>query len=384
MLLLDADGCDDHGLEDLIKARTERQTAYLWNPHENRFAAPLVEQVTVRFQDALLAMQSALAVAMGGTPGMLHKADAPWVRIDEARLEQMRARLETLGPDQMTAEDFQLLVEYLIQRYLPDTFAMSEAEFIAVRAALLGKIQASLEADHRVQDHLIEAVTLLLPTTFAAVPPRILTSLERSIMVYGRAHAAEMIRDVTESARHAMALMAMEHVQAQLLGQREGTWAALQTRLFDRFAALNRDFRRIAITETGEAINQGYVAAMQGRRVKRIEAYKGACEFCASINGRVFTVVDPAKPNKNGDTEIWPGKTNFGRSASPYKREGNTLVERTKDELWWPAAGLQHPNCRGAWVALANRPVGVSEDFFDYLQDTLDRAQASRHVVTAE
>lgn len=372
-LLVDlADCCDDHALEDLIKARVERPDALLWDPLENRWGRALVETVTARFQDRLLAMQNALASAMGGTPGLLHKADAPWVRIDDARLEQIRNRLESTAPELMTAEDYQLLIEYLVQRYLPDDFAMSEAEFIAVRGTLLGKFQAALEHDHRVTDTLIDALALILPTQFIHVPPRVLTSMEAEILQYGRLHAGEMIRDVTERTRHQMAIMAMEHVQGQLLGQKEGTWAALQTRLFDAFSRLNRDFRRIAITETGEVINQGYCTTCIGHRVKRIEAYRYACDFCKSINGKIFVVVSPDKPDKDWDTEVWSGKTNFGRSASPFKREGDTLVPRTKDEMWAPAAGLQHPNCRGSWIKVTNRPLDVSPEFFNYVQAQLD------------
>lgn len=368
--------CCDHGLDDFAKAIAEHgMDTTMWRPVENPWARAVVEMVTARFQAILAHMQEALARFLGGETGELRKADVPWLRWDEARFEQVRARLESLDPRLMTLDDYELLVEYLIQRYLPDDVIAREADFLAVRAALMGKIQANLQNDRRMNDPLIDTLASLLPTEFAQVAPHVLSPVEIAMLEYGRAHAGENIRNITQQARHRMAQICLEHVQGGILGQKEGTWAYAKTRLFDEFAALNRDFRRIAVTESGEVVNQGMVAARApGARLKRIEAYHGACDFCKSINGRVFEVVAPDARNKDGDRQIWAGKTNIGRSAAPMKRVGDKLVPRPKDELWWPAAGVQHPHCRGAWVSVTNRPPEVSEAFFDYLQATLDRA----------
>ncbi|MBV5347915.1 hypothetical protein JZU46_06855, partial [bacterium] len=45
------------------------------------------------------------------------------------------------------------------------------------------------------------------------------------------------------------------------------------------------------------------------------------------------------------------------------------LVERAAEELWWPAAGLQHPLCRGRWVSVPDEtpPPGVDPEFADWL-----------------
>jgi hypothetical protein len=285
--------------------------------------------------------------------------------------------LETRDPAAMSMDDWSLLLEYLINRYLPPGVIEREADFLAVRAVLMGKIQANLETDHRLTDPMLETLTALLPTRFAHVPSRVLSDIEIAILNYGRAHAAENIRSITESARHRMAMIVLEHTQAGILGQRGGGWQAMQTRLFDLYGALNRDMRRIAVTESGELTNQGYIVASgTGKRVKRVEAYRGACDFCASINGKIFTIVPADAPNKDGATQIWPGKTNVGRSASPMKRVGDRLVEREPHELWWPASGVQHPNCRGAWMPVTDRPPAVSKEFFDFTQDLLDKATA--------
>lgn len=386
-LLVDLDDacCVDESLELMAKAASEGGRApesVMWSPLENRWGRWLVEESTRRFQAILQAMQAALGRFLGGDAGELRKADVPWLRWDEARFEIVRARLESIGPDSFTLDDWLLLILWLIQRFLPDNVINTEAEWLAVRASLMGKIQANLERDKRVTDPMIETLATLLPNTFAAVPPRILTPTELSILNYGKAHAGENIRRVTEEARHRMALICMEHVQGGLLGQKEGTWAYARTRLHDEFATLNRDFRRIAVTEGGEAVNQGYVAALPvGQFVKRQEAYRYACHFCQSINGKRFEVVAADAPNKNGQTQVWPGKTNIGRSASPRKRVGNLLVEREPHEMWWPAAGVQHPHCRGNWTRITQRPPAVSEEWFNWLNDKL--AAASRAALSA-
>lgn len=343
-VLVDINGCDHAALDDLVKASVEQGAAEdMWRQTENPWARAVVEQLTAR------------------------------TRMDPAMLANARAFLARLTPGEITMENYGTLVEYLLSKYLSASFAISEAEFIAVRAALMGKIQANLEHDSRVTRDLIDALALLLPTRFAEVPRAALSPREAAIMTYGRAHAAENIRHVSEVARHRMATILMEHVQGGLLGQREGTWAHAQSRLFDEFGALNRDFRRIAVTEGGEIVNQGYVASMEdGRQVRRIEAYRGACPFCRSINGKTFDVVAPDKPDKDGDREVWAGKTNVGRSASLHRADGS---ERPQSELWWPAAGVQHPHCRGAWVSVTPLPAKVSPQFHTWLQAKLDQAQ---------
>lgn len=383
-ILLDVEGmpdcCLDETLDTMAKAVAEGPAATIWDPLPNRFARWMVEDFTHRYQSILQQMQAALGRFLGGHADELRKADVPWLRWSEAHFEMVRARLESMDPARFTIEDWMLLVDYLIQRYLPEGVIQREADYLAVRSVMLGKIQLNLERDPRVTDRMADTLAALLPTEFTAVPPRVLTPLEIQVLTYGRAHAGEFIRHLTEDARHRMATICLEHVQGGLLGQKEGTWAYAKTRLFDDFSILNRDFRRIAVTESGEMLNQSYVAARgAGKRVKRQEAYRGACPFCQSINGMIFTIVDPAAPDKDGDTEIWVGKTNVGRSAAPRKREGNTLVEREPDELWWPAAGVQHPHCRGAWVPVTDIAPNVSPEFFSWMQATLDQASATFH-----
>lgn len=163
-----------------------------------------------------------------------------------------------------------------------------------------------------------------------------------------------------------------QHAEEQFLRIPGAPGSSLQTKLLDEFATLNRDWRRIAVTEAGENANQGYVASLKpGAKVKRVEQYKGVCSWCAKIDGKVMRVVDPADPDKNGDTDIWVGKTNVGRSAAPRKRVGSLLVDREPHERYWVAAGVQHPHCRGRWVPVIEEQPGDDPDFAAWLHATL-------------
>jgi hypothetical protein len=370
--------CDAH-LEDLHKALAERGTASeesIWAPHENPFIRGHVESITHLLQAIAERIQDAMARALLGDPiGELQKAEtpAPWLRWDEQEFDRVRAYLEGRDPSTYTLDDWLLLAEFIVQRYCGPGVISSMAEYIAVRAALMGKIQAAaagLAARPKQIDDLVE----LVPTDFAAVPPRILTSREKATIRIAKARAGESIALAMDGAKHRMKGIIVEHVQAQVLGQREGDAAHLRTRLFDNFGTLNRDFRRIAVTEAGECCNQAFVAVSIGRKVRRMEAYKGACPFCQSIDGKVFNVVAATDPKRNGQTDVWEGKTNVGRSAAPRKRVPGGLIERGPEEMWWPAAGVQHPHCRGAWTAVVEKPPEVSDEFQKWMEAKLRKA----------
>ena len=368
--------CND-ALDGIYKALSESPDGderSIWAPHENPYLRQHVEEVTLRLQALLLKIQDVLARLLTGEAlGTLQKAQVPWLRWDQDQFEAVRVLLELKPPETYTLDDWMLVAEYLIQRYLPDGVIQDEAEFITVRAAIMGKIQAGAGREAPDPDKLAMWAALT-PTTFAAVPARVLSPVELQILHVAKARAALHISNVTDSTRSKMKELLVQHIQAQVLGQKEGNYRRLKTALFDNFAVLNRDMRRIAVTEAGEACNQGYIAACElGTRVQRVEAYRGACPFCKSINGKVFIVCAPDDLHRNGATNVWVGKSNAGRRASPNKRVGAALTERSPDEKWWPAAGLQHPFCRGAWITLPGIRAGVSPVFMSWAEGLLDQ-----------
>ena len=370
----------DSTFEHLYKSLTENPAgddATIWAPVPNPWLEEHVEEVTKRFQAILTALQDELAKALFGLEmPELSKSDVPWRRWSDTEFAEVRFQLERKPPADYTLDDWLMLVEWLIARYLPDGVINSEAEYLTVKAAILGKLQATMPEQPR-RSPLLDRIVELVPTRFRAVANRVLRPLEWAILKVAHARAADSIERVAASTKAKMKTIVIEHVQAMILGQGPGTAQALEQRLFDEFGQINRDFRRIAVTETGEAVNQGVIAALPyGSKVRRVEAYRGACEFCRSINGKVFTVVDPAAPDKDGATQVWVGKNNAGRSAAPRRRIGDTLMERTPNELWWPAAGLQHPHCRGSWVHVSEKPPEVSQEYADWLKGLIRQAQA--------
>lgn len=362
------DTCNDC-IEDLFKAirQPAKGDEGIWEPHPNEWLRFHVEDVTSRLTGPLASIRDAILAALAGRglEELLGKAlSPPWMRWDVDELARVRDRLAAVPSDQWSQEEWGLLVDYIIQRYLPDGMIREEAEYLTVRAAILGKMQArATAASVDMPEGWQDALPRLVPTDFRVVPPKILSPIERAILDAAHARAAQNISDVTEATRSEMKRVIIEHVQARQLGQAEGTDERLERRLFDKFADLNRDFRRIAVTEAGEAADQGFVAAHPpGTKLERLEAYHGACDWCRSINGAVVTVVAASAPQKDGEKEIWPGKTNAGRSASPRKRSGGTLVDREPHERWWIAAGVQHPHCRGSWRVSLDTPPPADMD----------------------
>jgi hypothetical protein len=246
---------------------------------------------------------------------------------------------------------------------MPVALLSKSANLLAAKAAMLGKAQAWYESVSSEPMPLaaIAAISHELPTTTTeAIQSFNIEHIEAATIEYGRLKAAENIVALTESARHKLKKVVLGNRIGMMAGDQSETVSKLRTDLLYTFGELNRDWRRIAITETGEMANQGLISSLPiGASVMRIEAYDDACPFCKKLNNRVFKVVSPDDPEKDGTTDVWLGKTNLGRSASPRKSVDGVLEPRAAHELWWAAAGLQHPNCRGMWqvVEQVNRPI---------------------------
>ena len=368
-------GHTDLTLEFLHKAISDGDNDSIWDEHPSPLVRKLIELFTARGLDRLGSVQTELRdwasrrAPRGGEqvprpPGSMER----WTK-DELKL--VRIYLERLPPAKWTFDDHAMMVDYLVQKYLPADELLSEAEWLATRSTLMGRVQKSLDAKEKQADKLAAS----LPLTVAEAEKRFqLTPAQRESLEYARAHAGENVRAFRDDSRHALRRIVMRRAHERFTGTEQGS---LQTELMDRFAILNRDWRRIAVTEAGEALNQGFVSSLEpGSQVKRVEQYRGACPFCRKIDGVVATVVSPDKPDKDGDTEIWVGKDNVGRSASPNKRVGDKLVPRSVDEMWWLPAGLAHPNCRGRWIATVQPKPGDDPDFHKWMMETLNPGKA--------
>lgn len=412
--LFDLSGADDrtlnYHLECLCKAQAEPHDppggkGDMWEPHPSVFLQQLVEAFTslgVKVTDDLKAeLFSWLAGGVHGAGAPAHPSHplllghgphnggsgatgggsgagggqppvppsggwpiVPAVSWTPETVAAARAYLLAKPLASWTVDDFLLLVDVLAQSHFPPGWAEQQAEWLSTRSGLMAKVEDLAPGASLAQ---VGNVLAAMPNTLAeALAGELqLRPAHVAAMAFGRARAAENIRNVNDALRHALKssiLASLEEGFAVAGGAPALPSQALTQRLFDDFAQHNRDWRRIAVTEAGEIKNQGFVGLQDpGEFLRRVERYRGACTFCRNLDGRVFKVVDPLDPDKDGQKEIWAGKTNVGRSASPRKRVDGELVDRLPSELWWAAAGVQHPHCRGVWVRV-KPPVPTSSD----------------------
>lgn len=351
----------------------------IWEPHDNPFLARLVELFTqrglARIESVRVELQDWLSGQQHAPGALLPRPEMPGRTVWDSRtLGVVRLYLRSLPPAAWTLDDHMLMVDYLQQRYLSPDDLRTEAQWMADRASIMGRVQAAMGAVTAAQaDALLQAVPVDPLAVWTWQP------VQRKVAEFARHRSAEAVTRVSDGMRAALRQTVSREVEAAELAGRPVWSTSLQTRLQDEFAIQNRDWRRVALTESAEAMNHGFIAAQQpGQRLKRVEQYRGVCSYCAKIDGRVLEVVDASEPEKDGATQVWVGKTNVGRSVAPRKRVGDLLVEREPEERYWIAAGAQHPNCRGRWVPVITDQPGDDTDFGDWLRETLQGVGPAR------
>ena len=256
-------------------------------------------------------------------------------------------RVQSRGYWSLRAAEVQDIAEYVIQQHFPRGIQGNQARAVAVRSYLAGKIQENF--DRYGVDPVPYDIETLPVTIEAAGKLFRLDRKEHNTIEFAEAFAGQAITNLRASTRNAIHTILLNGIQNHL------DPGKIQSMLFDRFGALNRDWQRVAITEVRSALVNGYLASLPpGTRVKRTEM-PNCCPHCLPFNGRIYTVRDPGDPNKDWVNDVWVGKTNIGRSGSPRRIEDGQLVARTPDELY-VIAPLIHPNCRGGFVAMNERP----------------------------
>lgn len=365
----------DDALEFIFKSTHDRDGS-IWKPHESLLLRRLVELFTKRGLDRLSDVNEQLQALLSGAK---HRSNAGPVvrpgmmeRWSPTELDVVKLYLESLPPAQWTLDDHMMAVDYVVQRYLPADDLATEAEWLATRAGMMGKVQANLAAAS-ITAKAADTILAALPSTVAAAASQFkLSAMQRAALDFARVRAVENVRALSESVRHRMRSTVLQHLEEVQTKPAGVPGTSLQSKLVDQFATLNRDWRRIAVTEAGEAQLQGFIASLPpGTKVERVEQYENACGFCRKIDGKIATVVSADHPNKDPESMIWPGKNNIGRSAAPRKRLGDVLVHREPHEMWWLPAGLAHPHCRGRWVLAPEAEATDDQDFAAWLKATL-------------
>lgn len=332
-------GCANHALEELHKSISDPPGEGIWERHQSPYIADHIEAVTARFAARLSRLQGAL---MGAPVSALRKA-----MDDDAH-----AYLSTKPTAEYSLEDWLLYVDLVFSRYLPDGVIRHEAEYLAVRSVLAGILQSY---EHKIASNQIQTIAGMLPETYKKAIDLGLISSEvaRNVIRFAEVRAAELMSGASSTLKSAIRKAVVSHEKAAAFGAHQG---GLQSYFLDHFAAANRDWRRVAVTECSLNANEGFIASLaSGTTIERVEYYSTACQFCRSIHGKRF-VVAGTDDEKDGDAHVWVGKTNEGRSSSPRKQSPIGLIERTPDELWWVTAGPVHPNCRGTWNIVPGSP----------------------------
>lgn len=346
------------GMELLHKAMAEGEP---YPAHENPYLTQLVELFHSRGVTQLDAMWGELIDLLHGRATF--DPNAPHGRLTAAELSLLEQLLRSGNPESYTLNDWMLLVDYWVEKYLPHTFAVTQAQWLVARAVFMGRLQAAMAKtpEQRILDRALD---------MAVGQP--VTAPIAKVLEFGRAHATENIVSLADGVKHKVKNAVLNHIEEQsLAGKTFSTGLeGLQSKLFDQFGEFNKDWRRISITECTEMAGQAFIASLPyGTKVVRREMYD-ACQWCKKVDGHVAKVVDPAQRFKDPWTMVWVGLTNIGKSASPMMKVGNKLAPRPVEQLWTPTAGAIHPHCRGWWQR-ESTPLHQGDDpeFHDYLQN---------------
>jgi hypothetical protein len=177
---------------------------------------------------------------------------------------------------------------------------------------------------------------------------------------FAEMHTGELIQDMTERSRKAVVNTILDAQKNKLSIQQT------EQKLRDSFGTLNRDWQRIAVTESANNFNNGYLLSEASTRIKGEHVFMrgisapNACGFCKThVNGKVVVLLDDAPQGEDDKIEIdgkeytaiYPGKSNYGRSSND----------------WWVSSGSQHPRCRCSWVRYN---IGM-EKYYEMLDDAV-------------
>lgn len=303
----------------------ERERA-MWGAHPD----PAISGIEERFYRAGFAFLSTLYGAAFGVsaPRKLMKAlpAGPSARIPPADWGALAKSYEKVGNPLELRNEWAQLIDRLVSRIFPWETQEQMANAMAIQVHWLARVRARTE----------ELALSPAPDTWAEAAKG-MSRQARESMEWTKTRALEGCRNLAEDARKGLASALVTSKQAG-----EGS-QALARRCFDGFADLNRDWRRLSLTETASATFNGTLAAVDPNEEWEAEwvTAVGACPWCLRWKGMRFRVVSPNDPSKNPDTDIWVGKTNIGRAGAATKRTG----ERRSPAELWQACQPCHPNC---------------------------------------
>lgn len=210
------------------------------------------------------------------------------------------------------------LMGHLIGKLL----AMAERRGINWRAVVVANLPTSIEVARRTWG---------------------LTDLDEQAIRFSEEHSAEYVTDMAVRMKEQVRDVVTESLS------HNAPPADLSRRLLEEYGTLNRDWRRIAITETATAVSNGYLAQQDPGSLVVGDSAVDCCDWCREhLQGWAYRMLDgaPAEPtDEESLTCVWVGKTNVGRSKYPTRKDGTA---RPTSEVWHPCIP-SHPHCRCRW-----------------------------------
>lgn len=224
-------------------------------------------------------------------------------------------------------------------RFLQSRLAQVPA--VSVMGVMIGKLLAA--AEKRGLNWRVVVVANLPTKVEVARRSWGLTPRDEAAIQFSREQSATAVTD--------MAARAKEQIGAAITRELAAgkTAPAIAAALAEEYGALNRDWRRVALTETATAVSNGYLAQIEPGEIVVGDAAVDCCPWCRRhLQGRAYRML-PAAPAAPTAAEslycVWLGKTNVGRSRYPVKADGSL---RSAGELWHPCIPA-HPHCRCRW-----------------------------------
>lgn len=326
-------------LEYLCKAVEDR---LLDEPHPTDPFLGAVENLATDWMGQVLtALYDQALHVFTGRGGVFTKAALPEEGPQE-RCRKLEARIKDAEPGTLDLTTYLDVIDCLMVRYMPASL-QDRAKRQAVKQYMAGHYRQRKPGKYGPSE-----AAGLPETVEAATRQARLHPIDQARLQIAEAAAARHVTDLTAAARSRMqnVLLAAERGRVAS-GEAAYSPQRLQQALRDEFGELNRDWRRIAVTETAINAADGYLgAAGPGEQVQWL-AHPGACAYCERMHGRVFRVVPSGQTAKDPETEMWAGKhaMNVGRAISAKKRTEAGLVDREPEERVVPAIPA-HPNCR--------------------------------------
>ncbi|MDO8357275.1 MAG: hypothetical protein Q7U76_12870 [Nitrospirota bacterium] len=325
------------------------EDSLIWNDHPTDRLLNAVERST---EKAVSDPIHILHVAMQQLfKPLLRKAKGDEDEKGHCRELDQRIRSAPAGSLSMT--DYLDIIDCLMQRYMPVDFLANRVKRQSVKQYMAGYIRHDVKDLASITAGKADTMVNMLPETITEAK-RIyqISSIDEARIRVAQASGSRLVSTLAASTRSAMQKIIVDAEKSRI--NRQGPVYdvhSLQQSLSDNFATLNLDWRRIAVTETAINAADGFLMACAVGEVLRWASHPGACQYCQSQNGLLFTVVSASAPHKDPATQVWPGKhlMNIGRSIAKMKRTENGMEPRTDDERLVPAIPA-HPVCQCSWV----------------------------------